>query len=80
MYSIGKHQVSLSDIRKDDRWLEVFLSATPQGYPVFRVSFEGREYEVSFAAARLAYGMSPFYTKHEVMANAEGLLDEGSGR
>ncbi len=80
MYSIGKHQVSLSDIRKDDRWLEVFLSETPQGYPVFRVSFEGREYEVSFAAARLAYGMSPFYTRHEVMASGEGLLDYGSGR
>lgn len=28
--------------------------------------FEGHEYEVSFAEARLEYGLSPFYTKHEV--------------
>ncbi len=80
MYSIGKHLVSISDMRKDDRWLEVFLRETPQGYPVFHISFEGREYEVSFAAARLEYGLSPFYTKHEVMASAEGLLEYGSGR
>lgn len=80
MYSIGKHHVSLSDIHKDYRWLEVFLSETPQGYPVFHVSFEGREYEVSFAAARLEYGLSPFYTKHEVMPSCEWLLDDGTGR
>ena len=80
MYSIGKHHVSLSDIHQDDRWVEVFLNETPQGYPVFHVSVEGCEYEVSFAAARLEYGMSPFYTKHEVMSRSEGLLDDGSGR
>ena len=81
MYSIGKHQVSISDIRKDDRCLEVFLSETPQGYSVFHVNFEGREYEVSFAEARLEYGLSPFYTKHEVtpkerQSTSEVVLDE----
>ena len=72
MYSLGTHHVSLSDIRKDERWLEVFLSETPQGYPIFSISFEGHVYEVSFARARLAYGLSPFYTKHEVMAPVSG--------
>jgi hypothetical protein len=66
MYSLGTHHVALSDIRQDSRSLEVFLSETPQGYPVFRTSFEGCEYEVSFAEARLEVGLSPFYTKHEV--------------
>ena len=67
MYSIGKHHVSISDIRRDYRRLEVFLSETPKGYPVFHISFGGREYEVSFAKARLEVGLPPFYTKHEVM-------------
>ncbi len=79
MYSPGKHRVSLSDIRQDERWIEVFLSETPQGYPVFCISFERHEYGVSFAIARLAYGLSPFYTKHEVTAPSEGLLEYGSG-
>jgi hypothetical protein len=71
MYSIGRHHVSISDMRKDYRCLEVFLRETPQGHPVFCVNFEGRVHEVSFAAARLEYGMSPFYTKHEVMPKEE---------
>jgi hypothetical protein len=79
MYSLGMYYVSLSDIRQDDRWLEVFLSETPQGYPVFCISFEGHEYEVSFAAARLEYGLSPFYTKHEVLDPAESALEHSSG-
>jgi hypothetical protein len=59
--------------------MQVFLSETPQGYPVFHISFEGHEYEVSFAGARLAYGLSPFYTKHEITAPGEGLFAYGSG-
>jgi hypothetical protein len=80
MYSRGKHCVSLSDIHLDERWLEVFLSETSQGYPVFSISFEGHVYEASFAATRLEYGLSPFYTKHEVTAQGEGVLDYGSDR
>ncbi len=81
MYSIGKHHVSISDIRQDFRCLEVFLRETPQGYPVFHISFEGHEYEVSFAEARLEYGLLPFYTKHEVtprgrQSTGEMLVDE----
>ena len=35
---------------------------------------------MSFAEARLAYGLAPFYTKHEVTVPGEGVLDYGSGR
>jgi hypothetical protein len=79
MYSLGKHVVSLSDICQVERCLEDFLNETPQGYPVFWINFEGHEYEVNFAAARLAYSLAPFYTKHEVLAPTEGVLEHDSG-
>jgi hypothetical protein len=73
MYSLGTHHVSISDNRQDIRSLEVFLRETPQGYPVFCIRFEGQEYEVSFAEARLEVGLSPFYTKHEVTPQGEAV-------
>jgi hypothetical protein len=80
MYSLGTRHVSISDIRQDFRCLEVFLHETPQGYPVFCIRFEGQEYEVSFAEARLEAHLSPFYTKHEVTPQEEAVSWCSGGR